>query len=1051
MEEQGKWDSSIESLEKLSGMTLDPLKHLEFTKRLLNAYERAGRMSAFVKLSSFLRSSEAKVKYEGLDLPPTDELLLKEIQIREEIEEKLIVKEVEVRRFRLGSDPLPILKEKVRNEVVAASDLDLLLMEWLHGRDDMKMAERLMDRLKRKIPTCHDKKETKLLLEIASKYRKESTLAKEILLEFRIEDIFDFNDLGPYKDHLGLELSEEELERVAASDYPQSIFVALFCTVTFWNRGELGLAHKWLKAAVERIEQLNQNYGANLTIDRLRRLEGLILAKDLRYQEAIPLLVGALKEQSENVEIYTALVNCYVALDEHQKAIELYRVLLLKRPDDITLLCDLGWQYYLIHEYEQAINCLQEALLKSGNTPSAPVLTRLARVYWDANEENRNDKEICLHYFLQAAKADPTNFEAFLYLGLYYLNIGVDISRAERCFAKALSLNPDCLSAALELSQIWLYAARETTGEVLLQRIVLVLEPFSQSTRNTRLWQLLGSAFLGLSKYHASTTAFQNALKGERPDEKRCLLGLGEGYRQQGRFVAAIKAYTRAMELDTKCLTANMGLAAVHSDMRKYEESRRWYQEVPENAARIEALRVGYLLVGDLIKLGCTHEAIKLSTEILNGAYGMLSKWPKCQRTCWKMLSDTCLTSLTLRHVKAISIMQPILSNILTQIVIEFEGNDVWSGIDEILPKSGITSDLIRVAALCQINLIVGSEEEIVISRAWTDLAIVLLHAGKSKQILSIVVDCAEQAVSHVAFPVLGLVVLGIAHLRLEDYALAQHYLIRALHHDDQCTSAWLGLAYLYSILGDGDLVERALLQVQAGENGAPGWLYEAFLAHRSGNDKAASLVLQASEMSDARAHPVHVLAILAAKKNDKKEESVLITKVALLRRMAFRDDDPIAKLILPRLERQVERNVVVEQIARTIIDNTLDSTELASQIEALRAVCTPEGAWLSAYIYSQILNDPIRAMNIVLSCLETHLFNEQIWCDVLFWFTTTKDSEGISRIAIDWLRLRITPELAERLVILPAIIAIRTIWHTELPEDIARIIKNNERFLQDQ
>ncbi|PJF20083.1 hypothetical protein PSACC_00121 [Paramicrosporidium saccamoebae] len=1030
----------------------DTAKYLDYTKRLLKAHNGAGQLDACLPLLQWLRKEGANAdqaknanvdsaenttvgRADNAHVDQTDNTVVdqtryldEEISIRERLEDARISKEIEVRRYRLGAEPLVILKEIVKNEVYLESPLEVLYEEKLFMGRNVGIADKLMDRMLRKIPKIKEKN-TKKLLDLAKEYSADSKSAQIILIDMLDhKNVLVLGEFGPYED-LQAASDEKNVEELAAKR-PSSLFSSLFCVGYFWKHRELANTQKWINNTRRLAAKLETDYNVNTPMmkKQLDRLEALVFAKDGRFYDAIPLLNTSLGENPEDFEIIESMIDCYTALHSYQEAISLYHRLLADRADDVKLLSDLGWHYFLDRDYSQARNFLHQAQRLGED---ATILTRLGRVYWDEDESNRKDRNICLAYFLSAAKSNPNGFEAFLFLGKYYFDVEKDVIRAEKCFTKSLSLNSDCMETALELALIWISAAnRHPSLRDKLHKVIRVLEPFTgEYYRNSKMWMYLGMAFSGVDKWPQSTTAFQNALKGERPNELRCLLGLAEGYRRQKRYMAAGKAYKRVLELDPSNKTAIVGLASVDTDTGEYESALERLAELEDAIVQLEQVRVGYLKAAELINNACIKEAISdIETCLQQCLQVFQSHELKGKRLCWKMLSDTCLLMIRVRMAPELKELESTCARLLETVSIEFEGNEIWNGILKALSSDSLISTVVKISCLCQINLIVESDDAAIVSGAWTDLAVVLLRSATTpnRELLEIVKDCATQATEESMEAGIAWLILGIAHFRCDDYGMAQHCFLKAVNRN--VSSAWLGLAHLYSSLGDDDLASRAIEIVKVSDENAPAWLYEAFQARNTA--RVGPLLGQAIDASSAVDASLCMLWV-AKGEHDGTAEDLCKLRMSLMRRLAFCPTDAVAKDALCKLEPVKKPHD--SSIMALVTDNRL-STNPPACCDVPGDTC--DALWLKSYIsYQQ--NDPATAMS---TQFNGSLFTPGKWSDILFWHDQT-------HLGIEHLKLRVTPELAERLPGEAG--AILSVW-TDVPEEVQRPLLQTKRFLAD-
>lgn len=1126
------------------------VKHFEYTQKLLSIYKETGQNEKCLSTLAWLRSEEAKSKYRQVSssicLPNDLELIDQSIVLREKIEENKINQEVQARRFRLGEDPLPVLLEKVRLEVVGSSSLEELMLERLKISNDDALLDRLLHRMLRKIPALQVKQPmTKKMLQLAAERvnrvetENGSEVAAQILMDMTdhpdiLKPNFCLSQDGCSPGCISIlrafpslkDASYQDLEQQALSKHPLSTSVALHTLFIFWENRDLAKAYQWIRLASARIKHFSDSYGLKfpLVMQQLQLIEGLVLAEDGRFEGALPLLEAAQKYYPRDTKLIQSILCCFKVLGKHQEAISLYSALLERQPDNVQSLENIGWQYFMLGDFVKALEFLHKAHQHASTSPT--VLSRLGQVYWHQDEANQKNKQLCLAYFLAAAKADPADADVFFYLGKYYYQIEADFMRAEKCLVKALTNNPDSIDSALLLAQIWLSVANERqrrgkSGECakseeksryeckeLLQRIIRVLEPFSEGHfRNAEMWKFLGIAFSAIEKYPQSANAFQNALKGDRPDEKRCLLGLAESYRRQRRFTAATKAYNIVLGLDPECATAIFGMAAVSSAVKDYERSLYILNRIdPQNLVSdlflIEKLRVCHLYTVELIKLGCVNEAIK-KIEILLSEFSDALDFFKNSKSSLKLIADVCLSLYSLHKVANWKGVTGRLEVLFTRLSFDFVNNEIWDSITAVFPEEPTHKGLalaIRVAALSQIKIILDFDDENLLACAWSDLcaALLLLFKGPEQvELLTIVLDCAEQSTSNSLAPTQSWIIKGVAHLLMEQFSMAQHCLIKALLKEPDSHKAWLACSALYFCIGETELALKSLerIQISDPESSSKAWFYESYLLkigrYTSSDRDYRQLVSQAADLADSTCTTICWLYCLQSVAICSINKEVTNRVLFFLKKIVHFDrGNELARIILSTLEelqcnlcnlptaspltyKECKRADLITEACQKLCALETKSTEMLDcfkTLEVFRASGladkddVQDTLWLESLILSK-LGQWLEAVTLQFDNLEKSMNSDLAWSDAAFWvegyrassFLQIEDGaeeqeneDEVCRVVEYWMRLRVTPEVASRVHSLAIIEAIYKIWAARVPPDVDRTLSGTRRFYQD-
>jgi tetratricopeptide (TPR) repeat protein len=268
--------------------------------------------------------------------------------------------------------------------------------------------------------------------------------------------------------------------------------------------------------------------------------------------------------------------------------------------------------------------------------------------------------------------------------------------------------------------------------------------------------------------------------------------------------------------------------------------------------------------------------------------------------------------------------------------------------------------------------------------------------------------------------------ILGIVHFRCDDYGMAQHCFLKAINRN--VTSAWLGLAHLYSSLGDDDLASRAIEIVKISDENAPAWFYEAFQARNTA--RVGSLLGQAIDASSIVDDSLCMLWVAKGEHDGTAEDRCKI-RMSLMRRLAFCPTDAVAKEALCKLEPVKKPH---DSSILALVNSNDNSISTVQPADVPGDTC--DSLWLQSYIFYQ-RDDLATAMSTQFG---GSLFTPGKWADILFW-------HGQTQCGIEHFKLRITPELAERLPGEAG--AILNVW-TDIPEEVQKPLLRTKKFLTD-
>ncbi|RHY64417.1 hypothetical protein DYB30_002452 [Aphanomyces astaci] len=165
---------------------------------------------------------------------------------------------------------------------------------------------------------------------------------------------------------------------------------------------------------------------------------------------------------------------------------------------------------------------------------------RLARVYWDLGGDFQTNKAFCVAQLVGAAKLNPHEAVIFRWLGTYYLDVAADPIRAEKCFLKALSLDPSCQVCGLALTDS-LYATN-------YERAVQLWTDMAATPVHAP-WALLRLAQHDVTHGNETAIAHLHKLLRHDPHNASLWAALGHVYQVFGRIVAAQKSYAKSLSL----------------------------------------------------------------------------------------------------------------------------------------------------------------------------------------------------------------------------------------------------------------------------------------------------------------------------------------------------------------------------------------------------------------------------------------------------------------------------------------------------------------------
>lgn len=130
---------------------------------------------------------------------------------------------------------------------------------------------------------------------------------------------------------------------------------------------------------------------------------------------------------------------------------------------------ELAWTVFHLGSIDEARSFLEEA---KNVQESSIVLYRLACIYWEMRGLFRTDKQYTHSHLVQAIKLNPNLSSSFTLLGHFYFEMESDIVRAEKCFMKAIAINPKDEDAVNSLCDLHLDQGNVSDAKNLVEQFV---------------------------------------------------------------------------------------------------------------------------------------------------------------------------------------------------------------------------------------------------------------------------------------------------------------------------------------------------------------------------------------------------------------------------------------------------------------------------------------------------------------------------------------------------------------------------------------------------
>ncbi|KAF7315319.1 Antiviral protein [Mycena indigotica] len=514
-----------------------------------------------------------------------------------------------------------------------------------------------------------------------------------------------------------------------------------------------------------------------------------------------------------------------------------------------------------IHGLETVLTTLKT--LEGGEADCARTLYRIGRAYWDMGESKREES---YRLFIAALKYNSSYAPAFSALGIYYLEAANprDPTRASKCFQKAFELDARESAAARRLADgfaeerewdlVEVVARRTIEGEGGLDGGLKVDSSRRFLPNNAWAWKAVGVVELARSNYTAAIQALQITLRAE-PDDQVSWLRLGEAYSKAGRHAAAIKALSRARELDSKDWMCSFFLAQVQRQTGELQEAVDAFRDIlaehPEEIGVVVSLGQSYLELG-LAQLndGLSNRAERSFVDAILTAIQTMKQSAGFRSLTWKTVADA-LFFLSRRSVLFHEdIVRETVDQVQTLLPTDLDSNlrSIMATTD---PSAPITPRYILQTSVMAYShrIALGPSEGVAHSSAMYDLGIVLLCAarqeispqGAQDKAVEYLTGAVRENPGNDAF----WTALASAHFTSQPKT-SQHAYIKALEIDSKNALTWANLGLLYLDQGDLELANQALLRAQTLDPECTiAWAGQALVAANNGHNSDSTTLLE--------------------------------------------------------------------------------------------------------------------------------------------------------------------------------------------------------------
>ncbi|ORX84134.1 TPR-like protein [Anaeromyces robustus] len=887
-----------------------PEKFLQTTNRIITAYENLEDNDKLInELQTFLPSSEYYNIIKDLDIPKPLEIIKRIETIYEKSDEHYYNSELKKRRYRIDSEPYPILKIKIENEMIEKSKLIPIYEQHLELEKDNKVLEKYITLLKKKI-------DIKQVDNIQDSYKKEISLCEDVLnndLDIPIAYEVLINDKDNKIDNYDIELFNKYLKVSKEDDILSEVIKlyiewkeqnndsSIFEKLTKLNTDDCKLIFPFYFQAYIGYINGNYQYSENLarytkdiitateekyqkTYNNIKVDVDLILANSLieleksKYVEALSIYKSILKEEPENPEAFLGLgvllIKGFNKTEEGLKS-------LLKadsyNPNNWKILMEIGWSYFLKEDYDNAKKYLEKSLeLKADYLNNY----RMARVYFKLNDYDTGFK-----YLISSMRINQNFNENYCLLGDYFC-VKNNIIKAKQSYRKAHYLNNADEVAGKKLVELLIKDKDDTVEAIEVCNTIL-----KENLRCLWAWKYISNLYYIMGNYQNAITSFQSLLRIDINDYNSWF-GLALCYKLNGHYTPALKAFTRASEIKSDSACTYYEIASIQQIIGMYNEAKANYAQAikldPDYVLALYGLgscfydhSQSYI---ENSEFGQAAENLKKSLSI---AYKGICTHPEIQ-SWWKLINNGCCSMKYIN--KYVWVCYPIIYSIYIKVKELMKENKLnsWSLIssleeeyskliddkrsayDENLKENNeLSTDIVffMTTVIFQYSILINNFEDNSILAEYLhnlSLNIYLIYESRTQnkyidnemtknneKILNIAIKLLKTAIKLVPNNEYYWNSMGIYLINQPKYS--QHSFIKGLNINPKSSTIWSNLGFLYLINNDLELANRSFSNAQTlNPNNSYSWIGQAFIAKQMNNSESFELYQHANELSSS-------------------------------------------------------------------------------------------------------------------------------------------------------------------------------------------------------
>uniref|UniRef100_A0A3Q3MVM9 SKI3 subunit of superkiller complex n=1 Tax=Labrus bergylta TaxID=56723 RepID=A0A3Q3MVM9_9LABR len=572
----------------------------------------------------------------------------------------------------------------------------------------------------------------------------------------------------------------------------------------------------------------------------------------------------------------------------------------------------------------------------------------LGKLYWDMGEETRKDRTKAHTHFLKAAKLDPHLGCVFRYLGHYYREVASDPGRARGCYKKAFELDDDDAESGAASVDLSMEQGHMAAALASLQSVIEKATPGSAKWA----WMRRGLYHLKVGEHQQATADLQAALRAD-PEDWVCWECLGEAYLNRHSFTAALKAFSKAHQLQPSSIYSVYQAAAIKQTLGKFKEAVAEYLQITAQQDYVPALKglgeCQLALAKSLMEDCRDGGAIDLIQQAIQNLYRAVTLRPDLS-CLWKLLGDACTAVSTVSPNRA-------------QVVVPAE----LAGLHPNTQNPTLNkAQALKVGERCYARALKLMSE---VPSLWYDLGLNLYHQSRLPSITeedqnspSLLLEkaqlCLKKAImkdsgNYCYWNALGVISMSKG---VENFALAQHCFIKSTQVESNVSTAPFKCLLAHEAFKIAQSLEPLYVNC---------WIGQALIAERVGSYDTMDLFRHTTELSThiegVKGYAFWVCSTLLDKNNRDSElyrynivqmNAISAAQVALSKYTERIQSDPDAFIMLGFLNEhlQLKRQALhAYQRAVELLQSMTSTEELAFALGSYgRALCT-SGQWEEA------------------------------------------------------------------------------------------------------